>query len=516
MSTTTVKPEWTRKDFASDQDVRWCPGCGDYVILSAVHRALANLGKAPHEHVFISGIGCSSRFPYYMGTYGFHTIHGRAPALASGVKAARPDLNVWVVTGDGDGLSIGANHLLHLMRRNIDINILLFNNRIYGLTKGQYSPCSEQGKVTKTSPLGSIEQPINALSFAMASQATFLARTFDSDPKHMTDVLQRACEHKGTSFVEIYQNCKIFNDGAHADVTDKEHRSERVVFLEHGKPLVFGALGDKGLTLSGVDPVVVNFDPASPPDDLLVHDEQGSAGFGYLLTRLEHPGFPEPMGVFRSATLPVYEDELHSQIEQSRIELRGGDLKSLFRQGAETWTIEPSEDEEETMAGEISGISFSLDDGLEEKDSYAADLDNDAVEPLGVERVLASPLADVPARTEAVTVSIDASVRTAIDLMLSGGAVATLLVTGPEDAVVGLVTEHDLLHRLPEGADLEAAPISIAMTPDPEWLDRTDSIAHALNFMGARGYRRVLVRSETGPAVVLTVDDVLDRVNRPS
>ena len=509
MSTATSASEWKRQDFASDQDVRWCPGCGDYVVLSAVHRTLAKIGRAPHEHVFISGIGCSSRFPYYMGTYGFHTVHGRAPAIASGVKAARPDLSVWVVTGDGDGLSIGGNHLLHVMRRNIDVNILLFNNRIYGLTKGQYSPASEQGKITKTSPMGSIEQPINPLSFAIASQATFVARTFDADPKHMAVVLERAAQHKGVAFVEIYQNCKIFNDGAFDDVTDRRIRSDQIVALEHGKPLIFGSLLNKGLRLNGVDPEVVEFDPQSPPKDLLVHDETASVGFSYLLTRLEHPDFPEPMGVFRAVDMPVYEEELHAQVERAQARGQDRSLSALFRRGVETWTIEPSPTEGKGPRGQVEGLGDELKEVGEEKDSYIADLNEDDVTRSHAETVLATELQAIEPEAKTILVDIDTPIADAVESMRDGTKLGTILVSGPKGNIVGIVTERDLLHRLPDGVDLSVAPITIVMSPSPEILLPTDTVAHAVNFMGTRGYRRVIVSGD-GIHHVLRIDELLD------
>src|SRR5690349_17913804 len=260
-------------DFASDQDVRWCPGCGDYSILAQMKKVCAKLGMDRTKMVFISGIGCSSRFPYYMNTYGFHSIHGRAPTFATGLKLARPDLNVWMVTGDGDSLSIGGNHFLHIIRRNVDVKILLFNNRIYGLTKGQYSPTSEQGKRTKSTPMGSPEQPIRPISIAIAAEASFAARAIDIDVKHLEYVLERAAKHQGTAFVEIYQNCNIFNDGAFEYATDKLTKSDTTVYLEHGKPLIFGKNADKGIRLHGTTPEVVSVADV-PADDLLHHDER--------------------------------------------------------------------------------------------------------------------------------------------------------------------------------------------------------------------------------------------------
>ncbi len=509
MTTATATKTWKRQDFASDQDVRWCPGCGDYVVLSAVHRTLAAIGRGPHENVFISGIGCSSRFPYYLGTYGFHSVHGRAPAIASGVKVCRPDLSVWIVTGDGDGLSIGANHLLHVLRRNIDVNVLLFNNRIYGLTKGQYSPASEQGKVTKTSPMGSIEQPINPLSFAIASQATFVARTYDADPKHVAATLERAAQHKGVSFVEIYQNCKIFNDGTFNAVTNRDVRSDRIVFLEHGKPLTFGALGNKGITLNGVDPVVVEFEPGNPPTDLLVHDENASVGLSFLLTRLAHPDFPEAMGVFRAVEKPVYEDELHAQIAKARENSKDTSLHALLRRGAETWTIKPPAAEGEAVSGEIESLGDALEEVGPEKDSYIADLDEDEGVPEGVARVLGTELSELTSDSDTVRVSADTPIGQVLEEMRAGDALATVLVCAEDETIVGIVTERDLLHRIPDGVDLKTAPITIVMTPNPEVLEPSDTVAHALNFAGARSYRRVLVVSEEG-VTVLTIGDLLD------
>src|SRR5215213_3168244 len=263
----------TRKDFSSDQEVRWCPGCGDYSVLTALQLMMPDLGVRPENQVFVSGIGCSSRFPYYMNTYGVHSIHGRAPAVATGVAVARPDLDVWVVTGDGDALSIGGNHFMHIIRRNVDVKILLFNNRIYGLTKGQYSPTSEHGKKTKSTPMGSPDYPIRPVSVAIAAEATFAARAIDVDVKHLEYVLERAAKHVGTAFVEIYQNCNIFNDGAYDYATDKNTKSDTTLYLEHGKPLVFGKESDKGIRLHGTDPEIVDTKVVTR-DDLLIHDER--------------------------------------------------------------------------------------------------------------------------------------------------------------------------------------------------------------------------------------------------
>ena len=327
-------------DFASDQDVRWCPGCGDYAILAQMKKMLPSLGVPREKIVFISGIGCSSRFPYYMNTYGIHSIHGRAPAFATGLKAARPELMVWVITGDGDGLSIGGNHLMHAIRRNLDINIVLFNNRIYGLTKGQYSPTSPLGKKTKTSPMGAIDNPLHPLSIAIGCEATFVARSIDTHIKHLENVLRRAAEHRGTAFVEVYQNCNVFNDNAWQYASDRGTKSEHTIELEHGAPLVFGHDRDKGIRLNGLEPEVVALGNGAAEADLLVHDEHAAEpSLAYLLSRLRHEdGFPEPIGVFRAVDAPRYEEELATQVASARERSGAGDLNALFNSG-ETWTV---------------------------------------------------------------------------------------------------------------------------------------------------------------------------------
>jgi 2-oxoglutarate ferredoxin oxidoreductase subunit beta len=328
----------TAKDFASDQDVRWCPGCGDYSILAQVKKVMPETGLPLEKCVFVSGIGCSSRFPYYMNTYGFHSIHGRAPAIASGIKIARPDLSVWIVTGDGDGLSIGGNHLMHIIRRNLDVTILLFNNRIYGLTKGQYSPTSELGKKTKSTPMGSVDNPIHPLSLAIGAEATFVARTLDVNVKHLGEVLKRAHEHKGTSFVEIYQNCNVFNDGAWEWATGKDTKADTTIFLEHGKPLIFGANRDKGIRWNGIDPEVVQLGGEIKEDDLLFHDEKSAEpSLAFALSRMRHPEFPEPMGVFRAVDAPIFENEMCRQIEMASAKGKGS-IEALFNEG-DTWTV---------------------------------------------------------------------------------------------------------------------------------------------------------------------------------
>ena len=340
MTIDTILPVLTSKDFSSDQEIRWCPGCGDYSILAQMKKVLPTLGVPPEKTVFISGIGCSSRFPYYVNTYGIHSIHGRAPGVATGLKASRPDLSVWVITGDGDALSIGGNHLMHAIRRNIDLNIILFNNRIYGLTKGQYSPTSLLGQVTKSTPMGVIDNPLHPLSVAIGCEATFVARSVDVNIKHLTMVLKRAAEHRGTSFVEVYQNCNVFNDGAFDYATDRDTKAETLLELEHGKPLIFGKNRDKGIRLNGMHPEIVPLDGSIKEDDLLFHDERTTEPtLAYLLARMRYPDFPEPIGVFRAVDAPRYEELLNNQIADARRQRGPGDLQKLFNSG-ETWTVE--------------------------------------------------------------------------------------------------------------------------------------------------------------------------------
>ena len=343
-------PAYERKDFTSDQTIRWCPGCGDYSILAQMQRTMPEICRElnlPRENiVFISGIGCSSRFPYYMNNYGFHTIHGRAPTIASGLRITRPDLQVWVITGDGDGLSIGGNHLMHCLRRNIDVKIVLFNNRIYGLTKGQYSPTSEMGKKTKSSPFGTVEKPINPLSIAIASKAGFVARAIDTDSSHLRKMLLRMAKHRGSAFMEVLQNCNVFNDGAFRDFTHKDVKSDRTVYLHHGEPIIFGKNSDKAISLRGgasgsMEPEVIDVNESNR-SEILVHDEaaSGTAGsaLAFLLAQLEVPEFPVPLGVFRSIDKPLYGELLDDQIVQAKNQLGRGDFFKHLHSG-DTWKV---------------------------------------------------------------------------------------------------------------------------------------------------------------------------------
>ena len=330
--------QYTRKDFTSDQAVRWCPGCGDYAILAQTQKVFPDLGRKKEEFVFISGIGCSSRFPYYMDTYGFHTIHGRAAAIASGVKISKPELSVWVVTGDGDGLSIGGNHTIHMLRRNLDLNVMLFNNRIYGLTKGQYSPTSEVGKVTKSTPMGSLDIPFNPLSLALGAGSTFVARTIDKETKHLQSMIKESYNHRGTSFLEIYQNCNIFNDGAFSPLTDRDTKQDNVLLLENGKPLVFGQDQSKGIRLDGNKPEIVELGKKWSESDLLVHDSSDYVIASLLANMTYLQDFPDPLGVFYKIDSPTYEDMVADQIKGAVKLKPKASVQSILDSG-DTWEV---------------------------------------------------------------------------------------------------------------------------------------------------------------------------------
>ncbi len=338
---TETLPIYKKKDFQTDQEIRWCPGCGDYAILSAVQMVFAELGVKRENFVFISGIGCSSRFPYYMNTFGFHTIHGRAPAIATGVKLVRPDLDVWVATGDGDSLSIGGNHTIHMLRRNVGLKVLMFNNKIYGLTKGQYSPTSEIGKKAKSTPYGSLDRPFHPLSVALGSEATFVARSVDVFQAHLRETLKKAAAHKGSAYVEILQNCNIFNDGAWETLTEKETRHDSVLELVHGKPLIFGKNRDKGIRMVGLTLEVVTLGNGITESDLLVHNENDpSPLYAFALSQMDTmAGFPTPIGLLRAVSgVPRYEDLINQQIRDVQAKRGKGDLAKLLRAG-DTWEV---------------------------------------------------------------------------------------------------------------------------------------------------------------------------------
>jgi 2-oxoglutarate/2-oxoacid ferredoxin oxidoreductase subunit beta len=341
-------PAYTGKDFSSDQDVRWCPGCGDYTILKQVQNVMPDIGVRKEDIVFISGIGCAARFPYYMDTFGMHSIHGRAPAIATGLKITRPELSVWVISGDGDSLSIGGNHFMHLLRRNVDLNFLLFNNQIYGLTKGQYSPTSPEGSVFKSTPYGSIDHPVNPLALSLGADGSFIARTMDRDPNHLREMLLRASRHKGTSMLEIYQNCIVFNDGAFELFTDKKTRPAEAIYLEHGKPLIFGDDENRGIRLDGLTPRVVDLtDGRFTHDDLWIHDETDKTKAWMLSRFFDQPAdagddhMPRPFGVLYAVDRPRYDEGVVSQVQEVLNRRGEGDLDELLR-GPATWKVEES------------------------------------------------------------------------------------------------------------------------------------------------------------------------------
>lgn len=343
METVVDNQKLTPKDFVTDQDVRWCPGCGDYSILKQVQSIIPEIGVNKEDIVFISGIGCSSRFPYYMDTYGLHGIHGRAASIISGLKSVRPELSVWMITGDGDSLSIGGNHFIHLLRRNFDVNVLLFNNEIYGLTKGQYSPTSPIGKVAKSTPFGSIDHPFNPLALALGADGTFIARSMDRDPKHLREMLLRANKHKGTSMLEIYQNCNVFNDGAFEVFTEKATKKNETIFVEQGKPLLFGENNDQGIKLDGFKPVVVTVNQNNiSANDLWIHDESDRVKAGILVRMFDNPkdenAMPRPFGVLYSENRYTYEDALNKQVEDFILQKGKGNLDQLLK-GKNTWEI---------------------------------------------------------------------------------------------------------------------------------------------------------------------------------
>ena len=333
------KPVLKKSDFESDQAVRWCPGCGDYAILAQTQKVFPEITTNKENVVFVSGIGCSSRFPYYMDTFGFHTIHGRAPTIASGLKVANPDLSVWVVTGDGDGFSIGGNHIIHLMRRNIDLNIMLFNNRIYGLTKGQYSPTSERGKVTYSTPMGSLDHPFNPSKLVLGAEAGFVAKTIDRELKHLQEMIRRANAYNGASFIEIYQNCNIFNDGAFSELTDKETKSEKLLRLEDGKPMIFGPTDNKGIYLDGTNPKVVDIGKKYSVDDILVHNEKDEFIADMLSNFTSNDVFPEPIGVLYCKERATYDGLMEEQMEEAQKKDKSKKTLNDLLNAGDTWEV---------------------------------------------------------------------------------------------------------------------------------------------------------------------------------
>ncbi|MBN1991700.1 MAG: CBS domain-containing protein [Anaerolineae bacterium] len=484
--------ELTRKDFVSDQTVRWCPGCGDYAILAQMQKVLPELGIPREKFVFISGIGCSSRFPYYMNTYGIHSIHGRAPTLATGLKIANPNLSVWVITGDGDGLSIGGNHLLHVVRRNVDLNIILFNNRIYGLTKGQYSPTSLRGTKTKSSPLGTVEHSFNPTSVVIGAEATFVARTVDSHVQHMAEIFKRAAEHKGTSFVEVYQNCVIFNDGTWSYATDRNTKDENILMLEDGKPMIFGKDKDKGIRLSGyLEPEIVSLANVAEAD-LLYHNERAPSSLAYMLSRMRQPDFPEPIGVFRAVEEPIYEVGVMRQIDEA-IKRRGkGDLRKLYH-AADTWEVFPDAErgnghqagEDSPPPGEFDeaypGVVFHEEGGLTPaKPSLLTDTLADLDPP--------------PPLTAPVTISLAEAVA-----RLKKSNVGFMALLDNNDKLVGVFTDGDVLAKVAcQVEHLAEEKVKDYMTASVTTLTGQATIAQALHLMALHNFRHIPIVDSAG------------------
>jgi 2-oxoglutarate ferredoxin oxidoreductase subunit beta len=496
MSTETIP--LTRQDFVSNQTVRWCPGCGDYSILAQVQKTMPDIGVAREDIVFISGIGCSSRFPYYMNTYGIHSIHGRAPTLATGLAVARPDLSIWVVTGDGDGLSIGGNHMIHAIRRNINLNILLFNNRIYGLTKGQYSPTSRHGMVTKSSPMGSLEQPLNPIALALASEATFVARSIDAHTQHLGEILLEAAHHVGTSFVEIYQNCVIFNPNEWIGLDDRRLRDENILYLKHGEPMIFGKDHDKGIRLNGFTPEVVQLGNGVSEENLLVHDET-SMQLAFIISSMEFPQFPAPMGVIRRVQKQTYTEGLMAQIHTAQAKKGVGDLYELYT-SADMWTVT---EREEVRAKQTGALSSELDE------AYVDEMEQLPEETTAVQDQLAAPIATLLPHAP-VSIDAGASLAKAIRQM-NAHHVGCLLVTDKDDRLMGIFTEKDVLMRVVGLVDdLTAVPVADYMTAHPIALTADLPIAQALHEMSMHGFRHVpLVDGDGRPEGVISFRDVV-------
>jgi len=496
MTEATAAPQLTRKDFVSDQEVRWCPGCGDYAILAQMQRIMPELGIPKEKIVFVSGIGCSSRFPYYMDTYGIHSIHGRAPTLATGLKVANPDLAVWVITGDGDGLSIGGNHMLHVLRRNVDLNIMLFNNRIYGLTKGQYSPTSKPGHVTKSSPMGSVEQSFNPISVAIGAEATFVARSADRNTKHLADILTKAAAHKGTSFVEIYQNCNIYNDGEWLHVTEADVKDDNTLILEDGEPMIFGKDRDRGIRLSGLYPEVVQLGNGTTEKDLLVHDEQAEGPeLAYLLSRLGPPEFPVPLGVFRSIERPTYEAQLADQGRRAREERGDGDLATLFH-ATDTWIV--PEDSGWIPPEQRRDVSTEVSPSTPD---YTPDIHYE-VEQSELQALMEKRIAtlDLP---EPACVKAETTLAEAIELMQDRN-LGCLLVTDDSDRIEGIFAQGDIFSQVARREmDMNTTTVGSLMTSDPTTLSRSAPIGHVLHMMAGHGFRHIPIVNGDGKPVAL-------------
>ncbi len=511
------KPHYIKDDFVSGQDVRWCPGCGDYAILSVMQKTLADFTTTAREnHVFISGIGCSSRFPYYMNAYGFHTIHGRAPAIATGLKLVRPDLTVWVVTGDGDGLSIGGNHLIHCLRRNVDLKIILVNNEIYGLTKGQYSPTSKMGKVAKSTPDGSIDYPINPLCIAIAAEATFIARTFDSDPRHMSQVFQAAMKHKGVAFIEVFQNCVIFNKDTHLPIVGRETREDRAIYLENGKPIIFGKNKDKGIKLNGLLPEIVDL-AANPGEtkNVLVHNaKELSPNYSYLLTQLEYPEMPVPFGVFRDIQKPTYEEMLSEQVKAITQKRGVGNLKDIlytsevWKVAAKTKDVIKPVVEKKSLESATSGKNYWHE---EEYSSLVKGGDAKPTSDKLQKLIMSELLQDFISKIPPIIVNPETSIAEVIDKMHEFPTKGCVLICGSDRKLVGIVSIRDILLKVAGLIkDPAKVPVKNIMTPKPECLDKSAPLSYALHKMSIGKFRHVPVLDNGIPVGVVSTRDLIE------
>ncbi|MCH7917313.1 MAG: CBS domain-containing protein [Planctomycetes bacterium] len=527
LATVPSKPTQTAKDYVPDVDVRWCPGCGDYAILSTIQKVFPTLGIPKENFVIVSGIGCSSRFPYYMNTYGFHSIHGRAPTFAMGIKIANPDLSVWVITGDGDGLSIGANHLMHLLRRNVDIKVLLFNNQIYGLTKGQYSPTSHIGHKTPTSPDGSIDHPIKPLSFALSAEASFVARTLDSNPKHMAEVFKAAARHRGTAFVEIMQNCVIYHDGAWTDVTDRSVRDDRLLHLEHGKPLIYGKNRNMGIRMEGTTPVIAKIgENAVTEDQFLVHDQQDpNSAYSYMLTQMNYPDFPTPVGVFRAVEGRVpYTDLLIEQVK-STIQQRGrGRLGDLLR-GPSYWEVDDNNQiSMKTDSPKPAAVTAppAQTDGVEDEMRVMAELTEAErrVRKYPLLKVLGEPIGNA-LESRGTMNPLNFSVTDSVEQVICAfkdNHVNCILVLDEKDEMVGIVSERDVVMKVArKSMDRKSTPVEAIMTPNPVLLNDTATIGLAFNKFSIGRFRHMPIRRQDNSVGLISTTDLLfylyDRVH---
>ncbi len=495
----------TRKDFVSSSEVRWCPGCGDYSVLNATQNVLPQLGLPKEKFVFVSGIGCSSRFPYYLDTYGFHTIHGRAPTIATGVKVANPELSVWVVTGDGDGLSIGGNHLVHALRRNLDMNIILLNNKIYGLTKGQYSPTTEKGQITKTSPYGVIDEPINPMRIALASEATFVGRAVDTDPKHITEVLLEGAKHAGTAFVEIFQSCVIFNKDAWKNIADRSSREDRLLYLEQGKPLIFGEKRNKGIILKGTKPEVVTIgEQGITEKDLVVHDmHREDPVYAAMLTQMDYPDYPMPVGIYRAVKKPVYEEELEAQIKEVTALKGRRNLQALLR-GTEYWTVSNGGKD----INRSSGIRVQFADESQVMDERVRELLK-STDPLtaSLKTTVGKIFYDYDYKRSKMLAPRD-SISTAI-AYFKAHRIECILV-GDSKRLYGILSERDIIQNVVlTSIDRDRMPISSIMRPVYEIMEESNSIGDVINILSISGHRHVPIRLKDGGFGLVTIRQIL-------